>query len=60
MAKKLKPKGLPAPEPAVLVPRAGPPTNVRPAGPHEATAEKKHAEAVRRALQRLDIDNERL
>lgn len=57
-----KRRGASASKPAAPppLPRAGPPTNIRPAGPHEAAAQKKRDDAIREALRRLDVDDDAL
>jgi hypothetical protein len=44
--------------PPALVPRSGPPTNLRPGGPHADTVENKREAAIRAALRRGDVDDE--
>lgn len=56
MAKK-KP---PVPARKLLVPRAGPPTNIRPGGPHADDAGKKRDADIRKALRNLDLDADAL
>jgi hypothetical protein len=48
------------PKIAPVVPRLGPPTNVRPGGPHDDHAEKKRETAIRDALRRGDADDDAL
>jgi hypothetical protein len=47
-------------EPPPLVPRAGPPTNLRPGGPHAGDAGKSREIAIRTALRILDVDDDAL
>jgi len=49
-----------APRRRVLVPRAGPATNLRPGGPHADDAEKKRELVIRAALRRLDVEDDAL